>query len=171
MQTKSLSLQRLTREDYGWLCALYADPEIMEYIGTGVRTFEVASGVLDKMLAAPPPAGYWTLRDRQTGEPLGAGMLMIRHEGSPLEVGFLLAKRAWGRGLATEATRALLRHAFTELNVPLVEAYTDTRNDASAKVLLKAGFRDAGITAGPYGTPDRRFSAGRDEWMRSSQAT
>jgi RimJ/RimL family protein N-acetyltransferase len=168
MQTESLSLQRLTREDYGWLCALYADPEIMEYIGTGVRSFEVASGVLDKILVAPPPAGYWTLWDKQTGEPLGAGMLMIRHEGSPLEIGFLLAKKAWGRGLATEASHALLEHAFTVLNVPLVEAYTDPRNDASARVLLKAGFRDAGITPGPYGTPDRRFSAARDEWLQAT---
>ena len=166
MQTDSLLLQPLTREDYPWLCALYADPEIMRYIGTGVRTYEVASGVLDKMMAAQPPAGYWTLRDKQTGEPLGGAMLMIRKEGSPLEIGFLLAKSAWGRGVATQATRALLEHAFTVLKVPLVEAFTDERNDASAKVLLKAGFRDAGLSPGPYGGSDRKFSISREAWAR-----
>jgi ribosomal-protein-alanine N-acetyltransferase len=165
MQTDALLLQPLTKADYGWLCALYADPAVMQYIGTGVRTFEVASGVLDKMMAAPPPAGYWTLRDRATGEPLGGGMLMVRREGSPLEVGFLLAKAAWGRGLATQATKALVGHAFEVFQVPLVEAFTDSRNDASAAVLLKSGFRDLGLTAGPYGGTDRKFAITRQQWL------
>jgi ribosomal-protein-alanine N-acetyltransferase len=164
MQTEALLLQPLAKADYGWLCALYADAEVMRYIGTGVRTYEVASGVLDKMMAAPPPAGYWVLRDRITGEPLGGAMLMVRREASPLELGFLLARNAWGRGLATQAARALLEHAFSALKVPLIEAFTDSRNDASAAVLLKAGFRDAGLTTGPYGHTDRKFSLKREEW-------
>jgi RimJ/RimL family protein N-acetyltransferase len=164
MQTQALLLEPLSRDDYGWLCALYADPEVMRYIGTGVRTHEVASAVLDKMRAAPPPAGYWVLRDRQTRAPLGGGMLMVRREGSPLEIGFLLAKASWGRGLATQATRALTAHAFEVLRVPLLEAFTDSRNDASARVLLNAGFRDLGLTAGPYGGTDRKFAITREQW-------
>src|SRR4051812_24982101 len=156
METESLVISPLTRADYHWLCALYADPAVMRYIGTGVRDFPTASAVLEKTLTAPPPAGYWTVRDRATGEPLGGIMLMFRREGSPLEIGFLLAKAAWGRGVATEAVRAIVAHAFAQ-EVPVVEAFTDTRNDASARVLLKAGFRDAGLSPGPYGTPDRRF--------------
>src|SRR4051812_26474992 len=69
METESLLILPLTRADYDWLCPLYADPEVMRYIGTGVRDFPTASAVLDKTLLAPPPAGYWTLRDRATGEP------------------------------------------------------------------------------------------------------
>jgi RimJ/RimL family protein N-acetyltransferase len=167
MQTDTLLLLPLTPEDYPWLCALYADPEIMQYIGTGVRTYEVASAVLNKILAAPPPAGYWTLRDKQSGEPLGGAMLMIRKEGSPLEIGFLLAKQAWGRGLATQAVRALLTHAFTVLKAPLMEAFTHELNAASGKVLLKAGFHDAGLCPGPYGGTDRKFSISREQFIES----
>jgi [ribosomal protein S5]-alanine N-acetyltransferase len=161
MQTKSLLLLPLTREDYPFLCGLYADAEIMRYIGTGVRTAAVASAALDKMLSPPKPTGYWTLRDRRTQQPLGGIMLMYRREGAPLEIGFLLAREAWGRGLATEAVQAVCAHAF-EQGVPRLEAFTDARNDASARVLLKCGFRDCGITQGPYGTPDRKFDLTRE---------
>lgn len=161
MQTTSLLLSPLTRDDYPFLCRLYADAEIMRYIGTGVRTAAVASAALDKMLAPPKPTGYWTLRDRKTLEPLGGIMLMYRREGGPLEIGFLLAKEAWGRGLATEAVQVVCAHAF-EQGVPRLEAFTDARNDASARVLLKCGFRDRGITTGPYGTPDRTFERTRE---------
>src|SRR4051812_8059537 len=112
METESLLISPLTRADYGWLCGLYADTEVMRYIGTGVRDFATASAVLDKMMAAPPPSGYWTLRDRATGEPLGGIMLMFRREGSPLEIGFLLGRAAWGRGLATQAVQAIVERAF-----------------------------------------------------------
>jgi [ribosomal protein S5]-alanine N-acetyltransferase len=165
MQTEGLLLQPLRKADYGFLCALYADPEVMRYIGTGVRPYEAASAVLDKMLAVAPPAGYWVLRGRATGEPLGGAMLMIRRAGSPLEIGFLLARSAWGRGLGTQATRALTEHAFDVLQVPLLEAFTDARNEASACVLAKAGYRDLGLTAGPYGTMDRKFAVTREEWV------
>jgi RimJ/RimL family protein N-acetyltransferase len=163
METEALVLSPLSRSDYGWLCELYADPEVMRYIGTGVRSPKVAATALDKMLVARPPSGYWTLRDRTTNAPLGGIMLMVRKEGSPLELGFLLARPAWGRGLATQAVRAVLANAFSGRDVPLIEAYTDARNEASAKVLRKAGFRDLGLSAGPYGGLDRKWSVSRDE--------
>jgi RimJ/RimL family protein N-acetyltransferase len=161
MQTQSLLFSPLSRDDYPFLCTLYADPLVMRYIGTGVRTPEAAQAVLDKVLQAAPPAGYWTLRDRNTGEPVGGIMLMFRKEGSPLEIGFLFAQAAWGRGFATEAVRAVVEHAFAQ-GVPLLEAFTDARNDASARVLLKCGFRDCGLSDGPYGTKDRKFARSRD---------
>jgi ribosomal-protein-alanine N-acetyltransferase len=169
METESLLISPLTRADYDWLCRLYADPEVMRYIGTGVRDFATASTVLDRMMVAPPPSGYWSLRDRASGEPLGGIMLMFRRPQSPLEIGFLLARPAWGRGLAAQAVRAVVEQAFAQ-QVPLIEAFTDTRNAASARVLLKAGFRDAGLSPGPYGTPDRKFICRRDEWQPGTSA-
>ena len=47
---------------------------------------------------------------------------------------------AWGRGYATEAARELLRWAFDSLDLNRVQAETDTRNAASARVLEKLGF-------------------------------
>ena len=55
-------------------------------------------------------------------------------------MGYCLNEAAWGHGYATEAGRALLDWAFDTLDLNRVQAETDTRNVASARVLEKLGF-------------------------------
>jgi RimJ/RimL family protein N-acetyltransferase len=55
-------------------------------------------------------------------------------------LGYCLSEAAWGHGYATEAARALLQWAFDTLDLNRVQAETDTRNRASARVLEKLGF-------------------------------
>jgi len=55
-------------------------------------------------------------------------------------MGYCLDDAAWGHGYATEAARALLDWAFDTLDLNRVQAETDTRNLASARVLEKLGF-------------------------------
>ena len=55
-------------------------------------------------------------------------------------LGYCLDDAAWGHGYATEAARALLGWAFDTLDLNRVQAETDTRNAASARVLEKLGF-------------------------------
>jgi RimJ/RimL family protein N-acetyltransferase len=184
LATESLLLDPLTEEDYPWVAALYSDAEVMRYIGTGPRSEKETRAKLDWFVdqARRLRFGYWVLRDRRTSECLGGAMLMIRRQGSPpeeraspatgggrrpqhpVELGFALARNAWGRGIATEAARALVAHAFDALGVPEIEAFIHRDNEASAAVLRKAGLRDAGLTTGPYGGIDRRFTITAEEW-------
>ncbi|MHB2023524.1 MAG: GNAT family N-acetyltransferase [Mycobacteriales bacterium] len=55
-------------------------------------------------------------------------------------LGYCLDDAAWGQGYATEAARSLLAWAFDTLDLNRVQAETDTRNLASARVLEKLGF-------------------------------
>lgn len=55
-------------------------------------------------------------------------------------LGYCFTRDAWGRGYATEAARALLGWAYDTLDLNRVQAETDTRNVASARVLEKLGF-------------------------------
>jgi RimJ/RimL family protein N-acetyltransferase len=55
-------------------------------------------------------------------------------------MGYCFDDAAWGHGYATEAARALLQWAFDTLELNRVQAETDTRNAASARVLEKLGF-------------------------------
>ena len=59
-------------------------------------------------------------------------------------MGYCLDEDAWGHGYATEAGRSLLRWAFDTLDLNRVQAEVDTRNQASARVLEKLGFRREG---------------------------
>ena len=166
IETPSLFLDPLTTADYPWVVALYADAEVMRYIGNGPRSEEESRKRLDWLLdqAAKLGFGYWVLRDRKTLDPLGGAMLMVRSPGAKVELGFALGRVAWGRGLATEAARALVAHAFQALEVPNLEAFTHPDNAASGAVLRKAGMIETGLTTGPYGDVDRRFAVTREEW-------
>ena len=170
LTTPSLQLDPLTTEDDSWFCAVYADPEVMRYIGTGVRTEQQTRTNLDILRAQANrlPFGYWVVRERQSNERLGGVLLMIRRDGAPVELGFLFARAAWGRGIATQAARAVVEHAFESLRIPLLEAFIDVQNAASAAVLRKAGFRDAGLTTGPYGGTDRKFVLAREDWAAAN---
>jgi [ribosomal protein S5]-alanine N-acetyltransferase len=60
-------------------------------------------------------------------------------------LGYCFDDAAWGHGYATEAARALLQWAFDTLDLNRVQAETDTRNAASARVLEKLGFVREGM--------------------------
>lgn len=55
-------------------------------------------------------------------------------------LGYCLDESAWGHGYATEAGAALVQWAFGALDLNRIQAETDTRNAASARVLEKLGF-------------------------------
>jgi RimJ/RimL family protein N-acetyltransferase len=59
-------------------------------------------------------------------------------------LGYCFDSAAWGHGYATEAARALLQWAFDTLDLNRVQAETDTRNGASARVLEKLNFMHEG---------------------------
>ena len=73
---------------------------------------------------------------------------------APLEIGYWLGRPHWGKGLATEAVRAALKWAAEEWGRRAIASGHFDDNDASAKVLIKAGFLYTGEV-------QRRFSRAR----------
>jgi RimJ/RimL family protein N-acetyltransferase len=58
-----------------------------------------------------------------------------------IELGYRLRKSAWGKGYATEGSRALIQKGFAELGVQRVVASTMVVNVASRRVMEKAGLK------------------------------
>ncbi len=56
------------------------------------------------------------------------------------EFGYWIALGYWGRGIATEAARLLLAHAFDARGLRRLKAHVFAPNLASARVLEKCGF-------------------------------
>ena len=78
---------------------------------------------------------------RETGRVVGTiGFVWIDDEHNCAEIGYSLAQEYWGRGLMTEALRAMLEFAFVRLHLNRVEAMFDVRNRASGRVMEKCGF-------------------------------
>jgi RimJ/RimL family protein N-acetyltransferase len=56
------------------------------------------------------------------------------------EIGFWLGEPFWGRGIATRAVRALTARAFERTKLVRIHAHVFEWNEASARVLEKAGY-------------------------------
>jgi ribosomal-protein-alanine N-acetyltransferase len=80
-----------------------------------------------------------------------------------LQLIYALAPLHWGRGLATEAARAAVDFAFTELALSEVGAATDTPNEASIALLTRLGMEESHRTdAGEHGTTF--FTLAAERW-------
>ena len=91
----------------------------------------------------------WTLADPDTDELIGNLGLFNAGHGSEAEVGYWLHPSARGRGVATEAVRLALRHAFLPpevggLGLGRVRAVAAVGNDTSQRVLERAGMTRQG---------------------------
>lgn len=60
------------------------------------------------------------------------------------EIGYWLASQFWQEGYATEAVKTLLEYGFNQLKLNRIEGRCMARNQASAKVMLKAGLKFEG---------------------------
>lgn len=180
LRTDRLLLRRFTPADLDWLVALDADPAVMRYITGGRPTprDEIRDVILPAWLARyerGDPYGSWAAVERSSGEPIGWFHLRPG-DGDPEdepELGYRLAAGRWGRGYATEGSRALVRSAFEELGARRVYATTMAVNVASRRVMEKAGLRFVRVFHQPW--PDRiegeelgdvEYALTREEWER-----
>jgi RimJ/RimL family protein N-acetyltransferase len=61
------------------------------------------------------------------------------------EIGYWIGVSFWGQGYATEAVRALIDHAFTDLDYPLLNASVRVTNPPSRRIIEKCGFQWTGV--------------------------
>jgi RimJ/RimL family protein N-acetyltransferase len=158
LETERLVLRRMTEADLDDLVALHNDAEVMRYINGGapVPREELARDL--PQWNADPFLGrigaYWRGGGfGEAGEPNGGQFVgwfglrtprvdeIVGHEPGDAELGYRLRRAVWGRGLATEGARELLRYAFMRLDVPRVIAHTMAVNRASQRVMEKAGLK------------------------------
>jgi len=83
------------------------------------------------------------------------GYMDYSEEHASVEVGYSLAKWVWGKGLATEALRAVIDHTFDTMDVNRIEAQHETDNPASGRVMEKCGMMKEGVLR------QRLFNKGR----------
>lgn len=146
LETERLILRRFNEDDVDNLVALDGDPEVMRYITGGPPTPRdvIERDVLPFLLGRYERGdrfGAWAAVEKTTGEFLGWFSLGPPAGVAPdeAELGYRLRRAAWGRGYATEGSRALIRRGFAELGVRRVFATAYGENAASRRVMEKCG--------------------------------
>ena len=148
LETDRLVLRRFTEADVDDLLELEGDPEVMRFLTGGKPTPRdvIQNGTLPRFrhyYERFGGFGFWAATEKATGQFLGWFEFRPPEGGCPgeVELGYRLRKSAWGKGYATEGSRALIHKGFTELGVRRVVAQTMAVNVASRRVLEKAGLR------------------------------
>jgi len=140
--TSRLRLRELHEADLDEIVALHSDPEVMRYLGRVLPRDELLAEALPRFQTTPNGYGHWVAELRETGTFVGwFGFRLWHGDESTMELGYRLARRYWGRGLATEGCRALIAKAFTAFGAGRVVAQTMAVNHASRRVMEKSGLR------------------------------
>jgi len=148
LETEQLTLRRFTADDVDNLVELDNDREVMRYINGGRPTprEEIERDVLPAFLTyyeRDNGYGFWAAVEKTSGNFIGWFHLRPRPAGraDEPELGYRLRRPAWGRGYATEGSRALVDKAFGGLGARRVRAETMAVNVASRRVMEKAGLK------------------------------
>jgi len=148
LETGRLVLRRYDIDDLDRLDRLNSNAEVMRYIGDGsLRTREqTRAGIVrtQRIYDIFPGLGFWIAEEKPRHNFIGVFALIYIPRTVEVEVGYRLAKSAWGRGFATEGARALVRYGLLELGLDRVVGLTHPENDASKRVLMKAGLEPRG---------------------------
>jgi RimJ/RimL family protein N-acetyltransferase len=144
IETERLILRNWRASDLEPWVAMNADPEVMRYFPSTLAPRESeavmarAQGHIDEH-----GFGFWAIERRDDGAFLGFTGLIRLKDDNPLapgiETGWRLARHAWGRGYASEAAAASLKHGFEQLGFKSIVAFTATTNLPSQAVMNRIG--------------------------------
>lgn len=139
--TERLRLEPLTTEHSELLVELDSDPEVLRFIfGRALTRGESLHWAEVRLDPEAGPRGLGTWAGFEGDSFCGWWTLQLDgRDSDTAELGYRLRRDAWGRGLATEGSRALLDHAFVTLALPRVWAQTMAVNAGSRRVMERLG--------------------------------
>ena len=148
LSTERLELQPLTLEDLDWYAAFAADAEVMRYIGVAGP---LSSAQAEERLAryvrcwVENDLGFFGVRLRADGAPVGWAGLQPLSGSSEIEVGYAFGPMSWGQGFATEVASAVVQWGFEERGLDRIVAVASAENESSRRVMDKLGMRFEGM--------------------------
>ncbi|MDQ3927596.1 MAG: GNAT family N-acetyltransferase [Chloroflexota bacterium] len=173
LETKRLRLRGLRMEDATYVYEYASDPEVARYVMFEPhQSLGESRAYLERVLSRPPGSGSINLgmEHRATGKLLGRIVLFLDSERDARgELAYALNRSYWGQGYTTEAARVVIDHGFRHLPLHRIQATCFPENEASARVLEKAGMSYEGtlrqymLIKGKY-QDLKMYSILRSEW-------
>lgn len=143
-----LALRKICKADLAHLYSVHSDPAVNRYIP--YTTWESHADadawwqrVENRM--AEGKALQFAICQQDSGQVIGSCVLFAYEEAhGRVEIGYVLGQAYWGQGYAREAVQRLLAFCFEDVGIRHIEARVDARNQASAGLLQRLGFRREG---------------------------
>jgi ribosomal-protein-alanine N-acetyltransferase len=144
IETARLRLRPFAESDLEALVTLNSDREVMKYITDGApMTREQSEARFEFYLNHWQQYGFglFAIEYKDTDEFAGFCGMQYLDNTAEIEVGYRLARNYWGKGIATESSKACLKFGFDDLNLDRIVAVVRPDNLASQQVLEKIGLR------------------------------
>jgi RimJ/RimL family protein N-acetyltransferase len=143
--------------EFGWALG---DPDIIEFTRVPSDAdpdfLETWLGRYEAAWADGSRAGF-AIRPADGGAVIGfASYVSLDLDGRQGEIGYALAPEGRGRGAATRSVDLLTRWGFDELELMRIELWIDVRNEASARVAERCGYRLDGVLRSVHFKEGRR---------------
>ena len=171
VQTERITLVPLADEHLEWEVELDSDTEVMRYLGGRASTREEVVATHARRMAAAQKVdglGFWVgLVD---DEFVGWWILQPAHgpdqpdDPGVADLGYRLRPRHWGKGLASEGARELVRYGFDEVGLDRIIAQTLTVNAGSRGVMEQIGLNYVRTFPTSMTTPVEGVEQGRVEY-------
>lgn len=132
-----------TADDLDDLTKLYTDPDVAQHTYLGTRTPDQCEGILEEYLATWVKNGWgmFHVSRKEDGAFVGeAGIFELWGRDAP-HIRYLLVKKHWGKGYASEAAKAVTDWCFEDLDLTHLYGVTEEPNPQSTAVLVKTGYR------------------------------
>lgn len=150
LETERLLLRDFRLEDEAEICEYARDPGVVRFANWGPSDLSIVQANLQRRLedqkSWPRDSVEVAVELRSEARLIGGMRITVLDPSNrTADFGYTFNRRYWNNGYATEAARALLSLAFSNLNLHRVWASCDVRNHASYRVMQKLGMRREGL--------------------------
>ena len=144
IETERIYLREMVQSDFADLCEILQDAQTMYAYEHAFSDVEVQTWLKRQFdRYAKLGFGLWAVIDKQTNCFVGQVGLTIQDvEGTDeLEIGYLVKRKYWHKGYATEAAKACKDYAFEHLKANRVVSIIRDTNYASQNVAKRVGMQ------------------------------
>jgi RimJ/RimL family protein N-acetyltransferase len=149
IETDRLYFREIFESDDRSILELDSDPAVHQYLGNhSIKDIIQARDLIQfiRQQYVDNGIGRLAIIEKETDNFVGWGGFklitnLINGHRNYHDLGYRFIKRYWGKGYATESSKAAIEFGFNKLELPVIYAIADTNNIQSKKVLEKCGFR------------------------------
>jgi [ribosomal protein S5]-alanine N-acetyltransferase len=150
LETERLILRKITEHDIPYIFEYASDPEVTKYLRFEThKSLEDAKDYFSKVCvwyANQPDHFPLAIELKQDKKMIGTiGFVKFDLQNDCAELGYVLSKKYWGHGYATEVAKKLIEFGFNQLKLHRIEAIVKKINISSVRVLEKIGMQQEGL--------------------------
>jgi RimJ/RimL family protein N-acetyltransferase len=157
LRSERILLRDFAETDVGALYAIHSHPRVLRFYAPEIGTLQHAQMLVDTFIGwaheSPRRNFQFAIVEPSTNALLGSCGIRSK------EFGIGIHPDWWGKGIAQEAARTILRFGFLELNLNEIHGVSVSQNEAVSKFVRRLGFIPGAPRQGDTWMSERGWSA------------